>query len=39
VMTRAPQAAMELGPYSFKPSEIVFNEFHSVLSRDKVKKR
>ena len=29
----------ELGPFSFKPKELVFNEFHSVLCKDKVKKK
>ncbi len=29
----------ELGPFDQKPSELVFNEFYSVLSRDRVKKK
>ena len=28
-----------LGPYENKPNEFVFNEFYSVLSKDKVKEK
>ena len=35
----APHTNFELGPYSFKPKEMTFNEYHSVLSRDNVKKK
>jgi hypothetical protein len=34
-----PQDSFELGPYAFTPKEIIFNEFYSVLSKDKVKKK
>ncbi|MEW5795062.1 MAG: hypothetical protein AB1772_01750 [Candidatus Zixiibacteriota bacterium] len=33
------QTTFELGPFAFTPKEMIFNEFHSVLSRDKVKKK
>jgi len=29
----------ELGPFASQPQKLVFNEFFSVLSKDKVKKR
>jgi aminopeptidase N len=32
------QASFQLGPFAAKPKEIVFNEFASVLSKDKVSK-
>jgi hypothetical protein len=38
-MIEGIQDSFELGPYDFTPKEIVFNEFHSVLSKDKVKKK
>lgn len=31
----APHTSLELGPYSFKPKKLIFNEYHSVLSKDK----
>ena len=33
------QCSFELGPFTAKPKELVFNEFYSVLSKDKVKKK
>jgi len=38
-MIEGNQASFELGPFTFTPKELVFNELHSVLSKDKVKKR
>ena len=38
-MIKCPQDSFELGPFAFTPKEMIFNEFHSVLSRDKVKKK
>jgi len=38
-MIEGTRDSFELGPYPFTPKEIVFNEFHSVLSKDKVKKK
>lgn len=35
----APQSSFELGPYSFKPKELLFNEYHSVLSKDNVSRK
>jgi hypothetical protein len=32
------QTSFQLGPFAAKPKEIVFNEFASVLSKDKVTK-
>jgi hypothetical protein len=34
-----PQDSFELGPFAFTPKDITFNEFHSVLSKDNVKKK
>lgn len=33
------ETQFELGPFTSKPKELVFNEFYSVLSKDKVKKK
>jgi len=33
------QTEFSLGPFASKPKEFVFNEFYSVLSKDKVKKK
>ncbi len=33
------QSEFALGPFASKPKEFVFNEFYSVLSKDKVKKK
>ncbi len=33
------QTEFTLGPFASKPKEFVFNEFYSVLSKDKVKKK
>jgi hypothetical protein len=38
-MITGPQDSFDLGPFTFKPKEMVFNEFHSVLSKDNVKKK
>jgi len=38
-MIEGNRASFELGPFSFTPKEMVFNEFHSVLSKDKVRKK
>ncbi|MCD6250654.1 MAG: hypothetical protein J7J98_10020 [candidate division Zixibacteria bacterium] len=38
-MLEAGQSSFELGPFTFTPKELVFNEFHSVLCKDKVKKK
>jgi hypothetical protein len=38
-MIEGLQDSFELGPFAFKPREITFNEFHSVLSKDDVKKK
>jgi len=38
-MLEAGQSSFELGPFTFTPDELVFNEFRSVLSKDKVKKK
>jgi hypothetical protein len=38
-MLTADQSTFELGPFVFTPKEMIFNEFHSVLSKDKVKKQ
>jgi len=34
-----PQTEFTLGPFASKPKKFVFNEFYSVLSKDKVKKK
>jgi hypothetical protein len=34
-----PETQFELGPFSFRPDKLIFNEFFSVLSKDKVKKK
>lgn len=38
-MIKSPQDTFELGPFAFTPKEMIFNEFHSVLSKDNVKKK
>ncbi len=38
-MLEAGQSSFELGPFTFAPKEFIFNEFRSVLSKDKVKKK
>jgi hypothetical protein len=38
-MVSGANDSFELGPFSFEPKEIVFNEFHSVLAKAKVKKK
>ncbi len=38
-MIKSPTDSFELGPFAFTPKEITFNEFHSVLSKDNVKKK
>ena len=38
-MIEGVQDSFELGPFAFTPKEITFNEFHSVLSKDNVKKK
>jgi len=38
-MIEGNQDSFELGPFEFKPKELVFNELHSVLSKDRVRKR
>lgn len=38
-MVRAPKSDFTLGPYETEPKKFVFNEFFSVLSEDKVKKK
>jgi hypothetical protein len=34
-----PETTFELGPFPSKPEKLVFNEFFSVLSKDKVKRK
>jgi len=38
-MVAGDQNSFELGPFTFTPKEMIFNEFRSVLSKDKVKKK
>ncbi len=38
-MVTGPVDSFELGPFEIEPKEMIFNEFHSVLSRDKVDKK
>ena len=33
------KCSFELGPFEAEPKELIFNEFYSVLSKDKVKKK
>ncbi|MFH1372233.1 MAG: hypothetical protein ABII79_00335 [bacterium] len=35
----SPKTEFKLGPFTDRPQDFVFNEFHSVLSKDKVKKK
>jgi len=39
VMIEGNEDSLELGPYDFEPEGIIFNEFWSVLSKDKVNKK
>jgi len=32
----APATSLHLGPFAFKPTKMIFNEFFGVLSNDKV---
>jgi hypothetical protein len=38
-MIEGNRDSFELGPFEFEPKELVFNELHSVLSKDKVNKK
>lgn len=38
-MVSGANDSFEIGPFSFEPKEMVFNEFHSVLAKAKVKKK
>ena len=38
VMVGGSSTAFDIGPFASKPKELIFNEFYSVLSKDKVNK-